>query len=115
MNLFAYGTLMDRRVITRVVGRTLPNAVPATLRGYTKWETTLGYDIILPEPGGEVKGLVYFSLSPADWERLDIYENLHSHPPAYIRRMATAEGTHGNITVQAYVGNLNFFRARIKR
>jgi gamma-glutamylcyclotransferase (GGCT)/AIG2-like uncharacterized protein YtfP len=114
LNLFAYGTLMDRRILTRVLGRTPPTGVPATLVGYRKWETTLGYPIILPETGSICQGLVFFNLTPQDWARLDEYEKATSAPPAYFRRLATAQGAHGSISVQVYVGNLNYFRARLK-
>jgi len=115
VNLFAYGTLADRRVIAKVLGRSLPQGVQATLRGYRRLETTLTYPIVLPEAGALCKGVVYFSLTDADWERLDIYENIRSTPPAYFRRLVTVEGTHGNMSAYVYIGNLNFFRARIKR
>jgi gamma-glutamylcyclotransferase (GGCT)/AIG2-like uncharacterized protein YtfP len=114
MNLFAYGTLMDKRIMFKVIGRSLPTAVPATLYGYRRYETTLGYPIVLPEPGASTTGLVFFSLTTADWKRLDEYEVVNGHPPAYFRRMATVQGAHGSISVQVYVGNLNFFRTRIK-
>lgn len=115
MNLFAYGTLMDRRVIAKVIGRTLPYAVSATLRGYKKWETTLNYPLVLPDTSAECTGVVYYSLSAADWTRLDAYENVNSQPPAYYRKLVTVEGTHGSISAYVYIGNLNFFRTRIKR
>lgn len=115
MNLFAYGTLVDRKVITRVIGRSLPHAVPATLQGYRKWETTLGYPIILPESGAQTTGMVFYSLTHADWQRLDEYEDVHGYPPSYFRRLATVQGTHGSISAYIYVGNLKFFRTRIKQ
>jgi len=105
---------MEQRQITRVLHRSLPNSVPATLHGFKKVETTLGYPIILPDSGSSCKGVVYFSLSHSDWERLDIYENVHNVPPVYNRKMASVEGTHGRISAQIYVGNLAFFRTRIK-
>lgn len=114
MNLFAYGSLMDQRQIMRVLLRSLPNSVPATLHGFKKVETTLGYPIILPDSGATCKGVVYFSLSHADWERLDHYENVHNVPPVYIRKLAAVDGTHGRISAQIYIGNLAFFRTRIK-
>jgi gamma-glutamylcyclotransferase (GGCT)/AIG2-like uncharacterized protein YtfP len=115
VNLFAYGTLMDKRIIARVTGRTLPYAVPATLFGFRKWETTLGYPIILPETGSSVEGLVYYSLTDTDWKRLDAYENINDSPPAYFCRFVSVQGAHGRIGAQVYVGNLNYFRTRLKR
>lgn len=114
VNLFAYGTLIDRRVIAKVTGRTLPQGVPATLLGYRKWETTLGYPIILPEAGAVCSGLVYYSLTASDWKRLDEYENVNKVPPWYNRKLVTVQGAHGSIAAQVYVGNLNTFRTRIK-
>lgn len=115
VNLFAYGTLMDKRVITRVTGRTLPAGIPATLFGYRKWETTLGYPIILPETGATCTGLVFYSLTAHDWKRLDEYEAVGGMPPAYFRKLVTVQGAHGSISAQVYVGNLNYFRTRLKR
>lgn len=114
MHLFAYGTLTDKRVIGRITGRTLPEPVPAILHGYRKWETTLGYPIVLPESGASCTGVVYFSLTPADWQRLDAYEQVHKNPPVYFRRLVTVHGAHGSISAQLYVGNLNYFRTRLK-
>lgn len=114
MNLFAYGTLMDKRVMFKVIGRSLPAAVPATLHGYRKYETTLGYPIILPEAGASTSGLVFFSLTTADWKRLDEYEVVNGSPPAYFRRLVTVQGAHGSISANTYVGNLHFFRTRLK-
>jgi len=114
VKLFVYGTLMDRRVMTRVVGRPLPPASPAVLHGYRKWETTLGYPTLLPEPGRSCQGLVYLSLTADDFKRLDAYENACGNPPAYFRRLVTVQGAHGRISAYVYIGNLAFFRARLK-
>lgn len=114
MNLFAYGTLLDKRIMFRVIGRSLPTPVPATLPGYRKWETTLGYPVVLPETGASCSGFIFFSLTPHDWKRLDEYEGVNGNPPAYFRRMLTVQGAHGSITAQVYVGNLNYFRTRLK-
>lgn len=114
MNLFAYGTLLDRRVMAKVTGRTLPAGVNATLHGYRKYETTLGYPVILPESGASCQGQVFFGLTHADWEKLDRYENVFDNPPAYTRKLVQVQGTHGTISAFVYVGNLNFFRTRLK-
>lgn len=115
MNLFAYGTLMDKRVIARVTGRPLPQAVPATLFGYRAWETTLGYPVVLPEAEASCQGLVYFSLTDADWRRIDEYEGVNHTPPLYFRKLVTVQGAHGRINTTVYIGNLNAFRTRLKR
>jgi len=115
VNLFVYGTLMDQRVMMRVIGRRLPPAAPATLYGYRKWETTFGYPAIFPEPGHSCRGLVYSGLTEEDLQRLDRYEDADGSPPAYIRRLVTVHGAHGRINAYVYVGNMAFFRARLKK
>jgi gamma-glutamylcyclotransferase (GGCT)/AIG2-like uncharacterized protein YtfP len=114
VNLFAYGSLLDKRVMFKVIGRSLPMPVPATLPGYRKFETTLGYPVVLPEAGSTCNGSVFFSLTPADWKRLDEYENAAGNPPAYVRRLVTLQGAYGSISAYVYIGNLNFFRTRLK-
>jgi gamma-glutamylcyclotransferase (GGCT)/AIG2-like uncharacterized protein YtfP len=114
VNLFAYGSLMDRRVMFKVLGRPTPTSVPATLHGYRKYETTLGYPIILPEAGASTPGMVFYSITAADWKRLDEYEVVTGSPPAYVRRLVSVQGAYGSISAQVYVGNLNFFRTRLK-
>lgn len=114
MNLFAYGTLMDKRIMFKVIGRGLPASVPATLHGFKKYETSLGYPIVLPEAGAATSGLVFYSLTAVDWKKLDEYEVVNGNPPAYFRRLVSVQGAHGSISTQVYVGNLNFFRTRIK-
>jgi gamma-glutamylcyclotransferase (GGCT)/AIG2-like uncharacterized protein YtfP len=114
LNLFAYGTLMDRRVISRIIGRLVPDPVPATLHGFRKWETTLGYPVILPDANASCTGVVFYSLTQADWARLDAYENATGNPPAYTRKLVTVQGAHGRISAYVYIGNLNYFRTRLK-
>lgn len=115
MNLFVYGTLMDRRVMMRIVGRPLPPAAPAVLYGYRKWETTLGYPAVFPDPGQSCKGSVYGTLTADDLKRLDAYEDVNGNPPAYTRRLVTVQGAHGSLSAYLYIGNLGYFRARLKR
>jgi len=114
LNLFAYGTLLDKRIMFKVLGRGLPTSVPATLYGYRKWETTLGYPVVLPEAGASTPGMVFYSLTAADWKRLDEYEVVNGNPPAYFRRLVSVQGAHGSISACVYIGNLNFFRTRLK-
>jgi gamma-glutamylcyclotransferase (GGCT)/AIG2-like uncharacterized protein YtfP len=114
VNLFAYGTLLDKRIMFKVIGRSLPTPVPATLLGYRKWETTLGYPVVLPEVGATCSGYVFFSLTPQDWKRLDEYENTTGNPPAYFRKLVGVQGAYGSINANVYIGHLNYFRARLK-
>jgi gamma-glutamylcyclotransferase (GGCT)/AIG2-like uncharacterized protein YtfP len=114
VNLFAYGTLVEKRAMGRITGRTLRAGLEGTIHGYRKWETTLGYPIVLPDAHESCTGVVYYNLTAADWERLDTYEQIHKSPPVYTRKLVTVQAAHGLISAQLYVGNLNYFRARLK-
>jgi NAD-dependent deacetylase len=74
MDLFAYGTLMDGSVFSRVAGTVRP-AAPASADGWVRRRVRGEvYPAIVPEPGGVVDGVVYFDLPPAAWACLDAFE-----------------------------------------
>lgn len=77
MDLFFYGTLMDRDVLGGVVGRPFaPDLLrPATMAGWRRVRA-LGqpYPIVLPDPAGAVDGVVVDRLGPDDVARLRRYE-----------------------------------------
>jgi gamma-glutamylcyclotransferase (GGCT)/AIG2-like uncharacterized protein YtfP len=113
VNLFAYGTLVDPRVIARVTGRSFPASSPAVLQGYVKRQTVFGYPALFPDPNRSVDGVVYYSLTDADWKRLDEYEGLNASPPHYYRRLVAVLGTYGTIRSHVYVGNPLYFGTRL--
>lgn len=77
MDLFFYGTLMDRDVLGLVVGRPFAQdgLEPATLPGWRR-ARALGqpYPIVLADPSGAVEGVVVSRLGPDDTARLCRYE-----------------------------------------
>lgn len=77
MDLFFYGTLMDRDVLGGVVGRPFAQdrLRPATLAGWRR-ARALGqpYPIVLVDPAGTVEGVVVDGLGPEDVARLRRYE-----------------------------------------
>jgi hypothetical protein len=77
MDLFFYGTLMDRDVLGLVVGRPFgPERLkPASLAGWRR-ARALGqpYPIVLADPAGSVDGVVVDRLGPEDVARLRRYE-----------------------------------------
>jgi len=84
--LFAYGTLQDRAVQMRLLGRSLGPGQADSLRGY-RLAKLIGihdtYTIIQPQSGARVAGRVY-EVSAAELERLDAYEG-----NAYLRVSVT--------------------------
>lgn len=77
MDLFFYGTLMDRDVLGGVVGRPFARdrLKPAILAGWRR-ARALGqpYPIVLADPAGAVQGVVVNRLGTGDVARLCRYE-----------------------------------------
>lgn len=73
-DLFTYGSLMCADIMAQVAGTQL-QASPAVLNGYRRF-CVRGeqYPGILADAAGQVVGIVYHSLAPANWERLDRFE-----------------------------------------
>ena len=84
MNLFAYGTLMEPRVLRRVTGLT-PRTTSATLTGFRRLAfKNECYPGIVPatakktagEMAGEIViGKIFFDLSDTAWPPLDAFES----------------------------------------
>ncbi len=74
--LFTYGTLRNPATQRRLLGRTLGEGEPDTLRGYRLAKLTgihEVYSILQPHPGSAVEGLL-FEVSAEELARLDAYE-----------------------------------------
>ncbi|TAJ37158.1 MAG: gamma-glutamylcyclotransferase [Reyranella sp.] len=77
MRFFFYGTLLDHDVAAVVLGRRLPpNAyVPASLPGHARRRAKgASYPVVIPDPRGEVPGVIVGGLSARDVEHLTVYE-----------------------------------------
>lgn len=98
MDLFFYGTLMDRDVLGGVVGRPFAQdrLRPATLAGWRRVRA-LGqpYPIVLPDLGGTVDGVVVERLGPEDVARLRRYEgDGYDLIPVEVNQEGKARGAH---------------------
>jgi gamma-glutamylcyclotransferase (GGCT)/AIG2-like uncharacterized protein YtfP len=81
--LFAYATLRDDEVRTRLFGEAV-SGQPATLNDWQVVETADAYFNIVPEPGAVTTG-VLLRLSPEQWRLLDAFEEV----PLYQRHPVT--------------------------
>ena len=70
--LFVYGSLLDRAVRIRILGRE-PAIHEATLSGYERRRKRYFY--IVAKPGSRVVGAVISELKRDDFKRLDRYED----------------------------------------
>lgn len=72
--LFAYGTLMCPDIMQAVAGKAF-KGVKATLKEYRRLTVkNQHYPGLTPHAGGSVEGIVYFDVSAASWQRLDLFE-----------------------------------------
>jgi gamma-glutamylcyclotransferase (GGCT)/AIG2-like uncharacterized protein YtfP len=76
MNLFAYGTLIEPRVLHRVTGLT-PGYTSGTLVGFRRlaFENESFPGIVSTTTQDAVKGRIFYTLSQQAWPRLDAFES----------------------------------------
>lgn len=78
-HLFTYGSLMCNDIMARVAGYH-PRGLPATLVGYHRSRVrNEEYPGIFPQPGCQVKGILYLDIPPRALERLDQFEGDYYH------------------------------------
>jgi gamma-glutamylcyclotransferase (GGCT)/AIG2-like uncharacterized protein YtfP len=87
--LFAYATLRDDEVRTRLFGEAV-RGEPATLDGWQVVETADAYFNIVPDPGAITEGLLLY-LSPEQWRLADAFEEV----PLYQRHSVTVRCAYG--------------------
>jgi len=97
--LFAYATLRDDEVRTRLFGEPI-SAEPATLEGWQVVETADAYFNIVPEPGAITAG-VLLHLSPEQWRLTDAFEEV----PLYQRHPVMVRLASGMVQAQLYRRN----------
>jgi hypothetical protein len=75
--LFAYGTLMFPAIMKSVMGR-VPDFRPAAIKGYRRLVVTREVFpglIAQHESNDWIEGLIYFEITPREWERLLAFED----------------------------------------
>ena len=103
MNLFAYGTLMNKNILKVVVGGVFPNK-KAILRGYKLFSPDTGYPYIVAKEDSVVEGIVYSGIDKESFKLIDTYED----EGFYYNRIKVNVETEDGETVESYVyvGNL---------
>lgn len=102
---------MRRGRVEALVGQRLGEPVAATLEGYRRIDSALGYPVILEAPGATVEGLLW-EVGNADLSFVDHYEGYDADPPVYIRRTVRVRVGDREEVAEAYVGNPALFKAR---
>ncbi|ADW18277.1 AIG2 family protein [Desulfobulbus propionicus DSM 2032] len=85
-DLFTYGSLMCEEIMAEVAGSRLPST-PATLAGYRRFLVQdEQYPGVVVDPAGVVAGMVYHTISPDNWKRLDRFEGeMYDRRPVTVR------------------------------
>src|SRR5437867_538470 len=98
VGLFVYGTLMDKSLVYQLTGKYFPTS-HATLKGFRKLTSHLGYPYILPHRNSKVEGLLIRDIDPESMKKLDRYEGR-----LYSRKKVLAVSGGKKFACEAYVG-----------
>ena len=101
IHLFVYGTLTDPDRVTALTGQQFER-VDATLNGFERVNSPLGYPFILPKAGGIVRGVLLLNLDPISLVQLDAYE---AEGDLYRRQVVVVEVADRRVAAVTYVGH----------
>jgi gamma-glutamylcyclotransferase (GGCT)/AIG2-like uncharacterized protein YtfP len=101
IHLFVYGTLTDPERVRALTGKQFER-LEATLSGFERVNSPLGYPFILPKPGASVRGVLLLNVDPASLEQLDAYE---AEGDLYRRQVVAVEVADRRVTAMTYVGH----------
>jgi gamma-glutamylcyclotransferase (GGCT)/AIG2-like uncharacterized protein YtfP len=99
-HLFVYGTLTDPERVTALTSKQFER-VDATLSGFDRVNSPLGYPFILPSTGSVVRGLLLLNVDPASLVRFDAYE---AEGDLYRRQGVVVTVAGRQVTAMTYVG-----------
>ena len=101
IHLFVYGTLTDPKRVTALTSMQFER-VDATLSGFERVNSPLGYPFILPRPGASVRGVLLLDIDPVSLGQLDAYE---AEGDLYRRQVVVVEVADGQMSAMTYVGH----------
>jgi gamma-glutamylcyclotransferase (GGCT)/AIG2-like uncharacterized protein YtfP len=101
IHLFVYGTLIDPERVATLTGKQFER-VDATLSGFERVNSPLGYPFILPRVGAIVRGVLLLNIDPVSLVHLDVYE---AEGGLYRRQVVVVEVTDRRVAAVTYVGH----------
>ena len=101
IHLFVYGTLTDPERVVALTSKQFIR-VDATLSGFERVESPLGYPFILPRPGAVVRGVLLLDIDSASLVQLDAYE---AEGDLYRRQAVEVEVDGTRLSAMTYVGH----------
>jgi gamma-glutamylcyclotransferase (GGCT)/AIG2-like uncharacterized protein YtfP len=100
IHLFVYGTLTDPERVTALTGKRF-EGVDATLSGFERVNSPLGYPFIRPRPGAIVRGVLLLNIDPVSLAQLDAYE---AEGDLYRRQVVVVAVADRQVSAMTYVG-----------
>jgi gamma-glutamylcyclotransferase (GGCT)/AIG2-like uncharacterized protein YtfP len=101
IHLFVYGTLMDPQRVEALTGRSF-HRVEATLVGFERLASDLGYPFISPKLDAVVHGILLTVLDPGSLHALDSYE---AEGDLYVRQVVDVCVGNTSVRAMTYVGH----------
>jgi gamma-glutamylcyclotransferase (GGCT)/AIG2-like uncharacterized protein YtfP len=101
IHLFVYGTLTDPERVAVLTGKQFER-VDATLSGFERVNSPLGYPFILPRPGSLVCGVLLLNIDPVSLAQLDAYE---AEGDLYRRQVVVVAVADSHVSAMTYVGH----------
>ena len=101
IHLFVYGTLTDPERVTALTGQQFERC-DATLSGFERVNSPLGYPFILPQPGASVRGVLLLDIDLVSLAHLDAYE---AEGDLYRRQVIMVEVADRQVPAMTYVGH----------
>lgn len=101
IHLFVYGTLTDPERVIALTGRRFER-LDATLSGFERVNSPLGYPFILPRPNAIVRGVLLCNVDLASLVHLDAYE---AEGDLYRRQVVVVEVAGRRPAAMTYVGH----------
>ena len=101
IHLFVYGTLTDPERVTALTGKQFER-VDATLSGFERVNSPLGYPFILPKSGAVVGGVLLLNIDSVSLVQLDAYE---AEGDLYRRQGVMVQVVDRRVAAVTYVGH----------
>jgi gamma-glutamylcyclotransferase (GGCT)/AIG2-like uncharacterized protein YtfP len=105
VNLFVYGTLMDKSRLNSVIKR-IPEMHPARVSGYRQsYDERLGSQSAEKDDRGNMRGMLLQGISMMELRQLDFYEGVGEGSYRRVKVKATALDTKAHVEAFMYVKN----------